>query len=738
MRERFWHEWGEAEARVFSEKAFGRRSLTDWDAKWQQLTVRARHSFLHVVKLPDKNPHAYSNPPSAPPDSFSPDVLEELASAGFVRIELARSGSMTDRVFAGAGTSDFAWRGRILCRMHLLDAHQQSEFSKYVAEVFHPRDLLQVISGVLRQVGFEGYHQLDDVLKRHVTGHRWQEWITQAIDCPLAKPILNLVKESGGAMPMLELTGRIEGSEPNEVRSAVDQLIVHLALVEDFHPETWELMVGILPVVRERMTLASQPRRRPPLLVCPSPKEIAPQGSAIVNDLRAVLLEIANGPPRLRSDLALYQTERKRFLPSVEPLPAWLFEALSWSSESRLNEAVEWARTLRMVKLIGDGPNMRIHLAENGHQWLASNLLEQYVQVFKHFTTALADAEMSPSEQAFYDPGAEFSIHPVASNLRFFGEHLTVQKLDKRSPSGQNLGVLKQADQLSLRRHLERALAILQPGVFYRLDSVISHLALMDHNPLNLGLPPDRTIVSLGARSIPPFAEEREEAAQRLIQSFILNRLIPLGCVRAAIDDKGMICIAREATCELYFGHRIDSAALAPPSEAGAKVVVQPDFSVIVIGLNPASLAELTLFCERAAKGAGQGATVLKLTRASVVKAVRLGLKPEEIVARLKSHSSNALPVNVLREVKEWSSWVRRVTSSQVTVIRCGDSDTADRVMAVLKRKSERLSETTLAIDQAKLTAKEQDRLLGQGIIVQAVSDIREDDDVPETEDTSF
>ena len=164
-------------------------------------------------------------------------------------------------------------------------------------------------------------------------------------------------------------------------------------------------------------------------------------------------------------------------------------------------------------------------------------------------------------------------------------------------------------------------------------------------------------------------------------------------------------------------------------------MVVQPDFSVIVIGLNAASLTDLSLFCERTTNGRGQGATVLKITRGSIVKAVGLGLKPAEIVARLSRLSSNALPPNVLREVKEWSSWTRRITPSRVTILRCGDPETADRVMATLRRPSERLSETIIAIDQTKLTAKERDKLMGQGIIILADSGVTDNDEEPQPED---
>ena len=148
-------------------------------------------------------------------------------------------------------------------------------------------------------------------------------------------------------------------------------------------------------------------------------------------------------------------------------------------------------------------------------------------------------------------------------------------------------------------------------------------------------------------------------------------------------------------------------------------MVVQPDFSVIVIGPNPAAAAELAPFCERTTRGGGQGALILKITRDSVVKAVSHGLEPAEIADRLRRHASNAVPANVLREVQDWSSWVRQVIPSTLTVLRCPDRDTADRVMAALKRQAERVNDTLVAIDQAKLTAAERTKLRAHGIIVQ-------------------
>ena len=110
---------------------------------------------------------------------------------------------------------------------------------------------------------------------------------------------------------------------------------------------------------------------------------------------------------------------------------------------------------------------------------------------------------------------------------------------------------------------------------------------------------------------------------------------------------------------------------------------------------------------------------ILKITRESVVRAVANGLKPAEIADRLRRHASHEVPANVLREVREWSNWVRRVTATTLAVLRCPDRDTADRVMrrpqeagrAAQRHPGRRRSE--------KLTAAERAKLRAQGIIVE-------------------
>jgi hypothetical protein len=248
---------------------------------------------------------------------------------------------------------------------------------------------------------------------------------------------------------------------------------------------------------------------------------------------------------------------------------------------------------------------------------------------------------------------------------------------------------------------------------------VVDHIAFGDSNPLLLGLKQEEVIVYRGGQRVPPLEEYRREAARGMLQVFIGERLIPLGCLRAAIDDAGGLLVARTPRLDAYFGRKVAAADLAGVASGESKVVVQPDFSVVVIGTSPAPAAALAPFCERSTRGSGQGAMVLKLTRESVVKAVANGLKPEEIVARLEQYASNDVPANVLREVKGWSGWVRRVEFATMAVLRCPDAETADRVMAALKKGAERVTETIVGLDGSKLATAERAKLKDQGVIVQ-------------------
>ncbi len=695
-----------------------RKSLRASEARWHELSVQARDVFLNVVKGPPRNVVIYPSLLSVKVDKFPPHILQELKDAGFVEVKSSNAKASSERVYANTGLYDFATRVRNLRKFHVLAADQPSEFAKYIGHTFHSGHLSAVITTVLSKAGIDTYVQVETAVERYVTRHRWPGWVARALDDPLADRILDAVQKAGGSLLLAELPDLIEGSPPEQLRSVVDALISRLALVEDLQTETWELMVGLLPVLREDIVRASKPRERPPLVVCELPKEVGPDGGVIVDDLRAVLLEVASAPPLLRQNQELYQKETDRFRAELEPMDAWLLSALKWDNEWRLNQILTWARCLQLVRNHSQERQVRLQLTPKGQAWLSGSVTEQYLEIYDVLRGIGPLNDVGVERRGFTFQGKNPFHNEKTGDGRFLGERVAVLKADKRKVVSYTSTDAKTEDEAAVREHLDRALAVLSPGVFYRLESVESHLAFGAFNPLNRGLPLDEIHVYWGHRSIPALDEEREEAGRRLISAFVWRRLIPLGCVRTGIDDEGRICIARAPRYDAYFGREIGQSDLTPTSDLAAKVVIQPDFTVIVIGLNPAPVAELAPFCERTNRGGGQGAMIFKITRESVIKAVSNGLNPEEIATRLERHASNQVPANVLRQVKDWSSWVRQVTSSTRTLIRCPDSDTADRVVAALKSQAERVNDKLVVVNCSMLTAAERSKLKGQGIIV--------------------
>lgn len=707
------------EARAFHEKAFLRKGLADWDARWHGLSAGARLAFFDEVKGPVRPQTGRAVQPSVGADKFPARTLEELVGAGFVTVGPGKKAG-PERVAAVEGLYDFAARVRALRRYRPLGGESLEGFAKYVEYTSYGGQVTTAIAEVLRKAGIDDYQTIEGLIARYVANRRWPGWVARTMKGPLAGRVIEEVRKAGGPVPIVELAGRVKG-DAEDIRAAIDRLVGHFALVEDLDPGTWDIVVDLLPTVREGMERADRPGGRPPLEVVEAPREFGPEGGFSVHDLRALLLEIASEPPRLRQDKAFFQKEVDRFLSALDPLPKWLTEAIGWPVEDRIEEAHAWARLMKLVAETVDGKQIELGLSARGEKWLASPLEEQYTSLFD-----LLRAKVS--RNAVYDPELWFFYKEVLdpfsysdrgpSDYRFLGDNVAAFKKGKGASS--YYWEAKPEDVEALRESLFRSFDRLAKRTHYRLESLVSHLVSGDANPLLLGLAQDEVVVYRNGQRVPALEELREEAGRAMLRVFIGERLIPLGCLQAAVDDAGNLCVMRTPRLDAYFGRKVEPAALAGiPGGAESKVVVQPDFSIVIIGTSPAPAAALAPFCERATKGSGQGAMVLKLTRESVVKAVAHGLKPEEIVARLKTYASNDVPANVLREVEGWSGWVRRVTLGTMTVVRCPDAETADRLVAALKKRAERVNETIVALDGGRLTPAERARLKDQGLVVQ-------------------
>ncbi len=711
--------WGgpqKRDERVFYEKAFRREGLAEWDARWHGLSPAARRAYLDEVKGPVRS-YTGAAQPSVDAEKFAAEPLKELVDSGFVAVAPGKKEG-TRRVSANADAYDFAARLRAMRRHQPIADGSAGAVAGYIDAVSYPGPFLNAIAQVLRKAGIDDNLTAEGMIGRYVLSHRWPGWVARFFKGPMAERVIDQVRKAGGPVSIVELAGRVKG-DAEDVRTAIDRLVGHFALAEDLDPKTWDIVVDLMPGVREAMERADRPSVRPPLKVVEAPKEVGPEGGFAVHDVRALLLEIASDPPRLRQDKAFFQKEIDRFLAAFDLLPDWLAESFGWRVPDRLGEAHIWARLMKLVAESADGKATQLGLSPKGEEWLASPLEDQFASLFDLLRARISkDAVYKPELWFFYkdvfDPYGYSDRGP--SDFRFLGDNVAAMK---KGGASSYYVEAKPEDVDALRESLYRGFSALATGTFYDARSVVDHLAFGDSNPLLLGLKQEEVTVYRGGQRVPPLEEYRREAARGMLQVFIGERLIPLGCLRAAIDDAGNLLVARTPRLDAYFGRKVAAADLAGMAGGESKVVVQPDFSVVVIGTSPAPAAALAPFCERSTRGSGQGAMVLKLTRESVVKAVANGLKPEEIVSRLEQYASNDVPANVLREVKGWSGWVRRVDFATMAVLRCPDAETADRVMAALKKGAERVNETIVAVDGPRLGTPERARLKDQGLVVQ-------------------
>ncbi|MDR3632358.1 MAG: helicase-associated domain-containing protein [Isosphaeraceae bacterium] len=691
-------------ARPFSEKSWNRRALIPWDERWHALSPEARGIFLDAIEpRASQNGIRLEQSPSAP---RSP-ALKQLEDQGFVVITPHTTPPLALRVTPNPKARDFTLRMRAIKEHQLLTSPAPTGLVPYVLGAYYVTEGLQQLGEVLRKARMEFSISLDQIVQRWVTRRYWPEWAAAFVKSPLKDRILRLLREADGPLALDDLAGKLPDAQREDVRAAVDEMVAYLILFEDLQPETFDLVIDYLPAVRASFPGGSQRLERPPLVVCEHPEQVAPEGGTVVSDLRAYLLEVASEPPRLKQDASLFAKEVPRFHDILEPYPRWLPGDWTVRAEDRLHNAARLARQLDLVRPSTDQGGLRLHVTSAGQQWLGGGLETQFVSVYKTFNQR---SNAAPYSSYYYGTAdTDFLGAPVAA-----GAGPNLRKL------AHSHGILNvtEADVQALRAALFQAFEALPLGVYHRLDSVLEHLSFDAGSPFNLGRAPGSVIIAWGGRVIPDFKEEREEVGRRALGYFIRDRLVPVGALRLALASGGALCVARTPLLAAYFGRpglKLDQDALAT---GDTRVVVQPDFSVIIIGLNPAPAAALAPFCERANRQPGSGALVLNLTRTSVLKAVGQGLPGGEILARLQKHASNGLPANVEREVRDWCGWVRSVDIATLTVVRCGDRATADRVVSALGKRAERLNDTIVALAVDRLTAAERAKLQSQGILV--------------------
>lgn len=671
------------ESQPFHDKVWRRADMPLWDTRWHSLSLPARRFLIDTVKT---GPYHRPERPVNSMSSVARDVFDQLLREKFIQTQ--------DSGFVVAeGAAAFLNRVRSLRRLALLDEQQMSQLDRYVGQVFATYDLNRALAEIVDSETGIGLYASGNLIELYVCRHFWPEWVVEHIQNAQAGPLLEAI-EKAGRVCVANLPNLMPEQHPAAVRGAFDQMVNYLALVEDIDAQTLDIVTGLLPAVR----LDQMKRRLRKLIPLEpvQPTEAGPEAGIDVPDLRAALLEISAIRPRLKQDRSLFAKERERFLAALDPLPDWM----PFSSETRLEKAMQWANRLGMVHAVKAADKSEVlGLTKAGQSWQALGREEQHAQLF---------ADLRDGKSRMYNFTSE--------DEAFLG---TMVRVRRTSDMGVTLNL--KAEIARLREAVDGLLSQLPLRTFHVLDQFLAWAGELSRNPLLLGGSIASVRVFVGGRIVPPLEEFIDDACRTLFRNLIMKRLAPLGCVQLGRDERGQLLFARLPLLDAYFGREVEAS---PETSMVTRVIVQPDFSVMVIGLDPAPVAELMPFCDRVQGSATQGALTFRISRESVFRGIASGLPPEDILARLKKHASLAIPQNVMTELEGWCGQTRRVSLSQTTLIRCPDADTASRVVSALGKLVERVGEQAVALE-GDLTPALRQKLQGQGVLVEETQQFR-------------
>ena len=149
-----------------------------------------------------------------------------------------------------------------------------------------------------------------------------------------------------------------------------------------------------------------------------------------------------------------------------------------------------------------------------------------------------------------------------------------------------------------------------------------------------------------------------------------LEREFVVDCLTGPLSGMGLVELG--CTGDEVRGIRLRGPALRSEEEtasgdtnlqgdgAQGRLVVQPSFQIIAMGpVSLGLLARLDLICER--ERAGPGAFEYRLSRESLYRGQRSGVRAVQAVRLLEQESGAELPQNVRRSLEEWDAYHERI-----------------------------------------------------------------------------
>ncbi|NQU03325.1 MAG: helicase-associated domain-containing protein [Syntrophaceae bacterium] len=453
------------------------------------------------------------------------------------------------------------------------------------------------------------------------------------------------------------------------IAAAIGGGIRYAIFFPDLRARDLEPIIGIWPSISRYLH-----RSRPQFPKGIKPKETF-ESSILMEDMTTVMVACSQEPFRMRlQDETIYARDQRDIAKNMVKIPKWLEIPFRLDESLRIALAVNYLKSLKLVKTEHNESGMRMAPTDQGREWIKKTGKERLrfiIDTVKEHTEIL-------TSYGYYgiDESACYFL-PVVWNI-LIDENMKV----------------------NVAQNICDVFNALKSGDFFDLDDFLNYEKTETNPFLYEGGNSGAIEIRDGYSIMTASNEMLEKVWREMLSIFVIYRLILLGGASVGPLKKKFICfsvndIGRYLTgkaSDFEYGHK-----------ENGEVVVQPNFDVVFLSPSPLVETEIGRFAER--KGSGIG-VLFRITKKSIIQAASVGWNYKQVDGKLRQIAKKDIPKNVDREIRGWFQQCRRVAMRSSIIIQCPDKETASRVLSTGGRDVEMLTDTIVEFkDRAKGSA---------------------------------
>jgi hypothetical protein len=507
---------------------------------------------------------------------------------------------------------------------------------------------------------------------------------TGKVICGYAREILKRLVAAPGPLDLTGLIGdiRFDKKHASLVAKALRGLCQYVFTIAACDATCEGLVLGLWPGLKAHLAGPAAAPPPPPAAKAPSTTFVAPFLSA---DIAAVIVHAATKPLSLKQGAALdlYAAEERKLGALLEEVPSWIGGGMF---QQRVRASVATFAAAGFGWLTMHRRELQFSTSKAGRDWLALPPAKRLETLLSQLRAARWDL-----------------VTPSFSGLPF--SHVT----------GRIRRTASDHDILACDDGIAAAFRDVPTDAWTDTEAWLDH-ACRARNPIVATVGAETTVVIPKADDwrgiiwVKRDAESLEAEARTMLADFLFKRLIPIGGAELGRGHGKSTVFRLNEIGRYYIG-----ATREFPTSGGAangRVIVQPNFEIMILGSHLLAEADLAGICERT--GAKSGA-VFRVTRQSIQQALHQGATTDTILATLRRLSDRELPANVVTEIGGWSNSRKTFITRAATLLVCPDATVAARIRGLLPAATLPLNDTTLELT-APLTTPQRRKLEAAGI----------------------